>query len=119
MSDPGAWRVGNVTGQQLAAALQAHAEQQGTTVNRLAPALRLVEIARAARPKAVTIEHVRAILRGEPLPPRRSYQFQPGYHLAERGPGGPVPEPIDRDPCPMCGIRGDIGCKHRSVDHAR
>lgn len=22
---------------------------------------------------------------------------------------------VDRDPCPMCGVRGDIGCKHRRV----
>jgi len=20
---------------------------------------------------------------------------------------------VDRDPCPMCGTRGDIGCKHK------
>ena len=20
---------------------------------------------------------------------------------------------VDRDPCPKCGVRGDIGCKHR------
>lgn len=20
---------------------------------------------------------------------------------------------VDRDPCPRCGVRGDIGCKHR------
>jgi len=20
---------------------------------------------------------------------------------------------VDRDPCPKCGIRGDIGCKHK------
>lgn len=26
-------------------------------------------------------------------------------------PGGPVL--VNRDPCPRCGTRGDIGCKHR------
>ncbi|MDZ7894190.1 MAG: hypothetical protein U5M50_04030 [Sphingobium sp.] len=27
----------------------------------------------------------------------------------------PVPEsaPVDRDPCFRCGVRGDLGCKHR------
>ena len=116
MSDPGTWSVGKVTGKQLASALQAHAEQQGTTVNRLAPDLRVVEIARAARPKAVTIERVRAILRGEPLPSRRSYQFQLERRASEGNPQGEVPEPIDRDPCAMCGTRGDIGCQHQRAD---
>ncbi len=23
------------------------------------------------------------------------------------------PTPVDRDPCTYCGVRGDLGCKHR------
>lgn len=26
-----------------------------------------------------------------------------------------APAPVDRDPCPRCGVRGDIGCSHRRV----
>lgn len=22
---------------------------------------------------------------------------------------------VDRDPCPKCGVRGDVGCKHRKA----
>jgi hypothetical protein len=27
----------------------------------------------------------------------------------------PPTEPVDRDPCPRCGVRGDIGCGHSRV----
>lgn len=26
---------------------------------------------------------------------------------------GKLPPRVDRDPCPRCGVRGDIGCRHR------
>lgn len=25
----------------------------------------------------------------------------------------PLTEPVNRDPCPRCGVRGEIGCEHR------
>ena len=28
----------------------------------------------------------------------------------------PVRLTVDRSPCPRCGVRGDIGCKHRPLD---
>jgi len=27
----------------------------------------------------------------------------------------PLNEPVDRDPCPRCGVRGDFGCGHSKV----
>lgn len=24
----------------------------------------------------------------------------------------PLPQPVDRDPCPRCGVRHDVGCNH-------
>lgn len=33
--------------------------------------------------------------------------------LAEVRPGDPLPEPVDRDNCPRCNVRFDIGCRHR------
>ena len=35
-----------------------------------------------------------------------------GYRSVNSQPTGPIPEPIDRDPCFMCGTRHDIGCEH-------
>jgi hypothetical protein len=32
---------------------------------------------------------------------------------AEVRPGDPLPEPVDRDNCPRCNVRFDIGCRHR------
>jgi hypothetical protein len=28
-------------------------------------------------------------------------------------PGDPLPDPVDRDNCPRCNVRFDIGCRHR------
>jgi len=37
-----------------------------------------------------------------------------GYHAQEWEPfpNWGRPERVDRDECPKCGVRGDIGCKH-------
>lgn len=47
----------------------------------------------------------------------------PYKHRARRGPveiaqatkEASVPDPVGRDPCPRCGVRGDIGCHHRKA----
>lgn len=41
---------------------------------------------------------------------------QPTYKIAERPADKAKREGmprVDRDPCHHCGVRGDIGCKHR------
>jgi hypothetical protein len=45
-------------------------------------------------------------------PPRRR---QDHAVEVEARPGDPLPEPVDRDNCPRCNTRFDIGCRHRRV----
>ena len=33
--------------------------------------------------------------------------------INEARPGDPLPDPVDRDNCPRCNVRFDIGCRHR------
>ena len=42
-------------------------------------------------------------------PPRRKAD----QALEAEVPGDPLPEPVDRDNCPRCNVRFDIGCRHR------
>ena len=118
MTAPVTFARGFTTGTQLYDALEARAAERAQPlrayVKPLAdnPATWLRELARAKRPHPHTIERIRALLTGDPIPPRRSYRREGHIYNAPR-PVGPVPEPIDRDPCPMCGTRGDIGCQHQ------
>lgn len=46
--------------------------------------------------------------------------YRPKYNKTThlRFAGGPVesiPAPVFRDPCPRCGVRGDIGCAHHAA----
>ena len=117
MSNPADWTPGQTTGAQLAQALEDHAAATGTTVTKLAPHMRMVEIARAASPRAHTIAAVAAIIRGEAPPPRRHYQRQLPTARARANPAPLIfteaSTPHERGPCFHCGTRGDIGCKHR------
>ncbi len=45
-------------------------------------------------------------------PPRRDRAVVEEV-VAEVRPGDPLPEPVDRDNCPRCNTRFDIGCRHR------
>jgi IS30 family transposase len=40
-------------------------------------------------------------------PPRRSYKPRRDWI-----PQADLPPRLDRDPCVLCGVRGDIGCRH-------
>lgn len=53
-----------------------------------------------------------------PRRPRRRYRSGSSRGRVEASgiearPGDPLPDPVDRDPCPRCNIRADIGCRHR------
>jgi hypothetical protein len=49
---------------------------------------------------------------------KNPYGITKQQHLVNRlTPAAPfihqvIPEPVDRSPCPRCGVRKDIGCKH-------
>lgn len=48
---------------------------------------------------------------GGVLPPYRTARPR----VYNRAPEKPVntPEPVNRDPCPYCNVRADIGCRHQ------
>jgi hypothetical protein len=46
--------------------------------------------------------------RGRPPQRDRDPEEEP-----EVRPGDPLPAPVDRDNCPRCNARFDIGCRHR------
>ena len=49
----------------------------------------------------------RRVRRGRPR------RVPPVAEVVEVRPGEPLPEPVDRDNCPRCNVRFDIGCRHR------
>ena len=113
-------------GADVVAAVKAAARSKGVPVLRFiaplsaSPHRWLRDVAQASHPREVTLARVRALLDGEPLPPRQDYTRSHQYvgRTAARGMVRPVdlPEdrqPVDRDPCFKCGVRGDIGCRHR------
>lgn len=69
-------------------------------------------------PRATTVARVEALLAGKRVPPppitRDPARAAPPVHYSPgtRAPNS-HPQPVTRDPCPRCGIRADIGCKHQ------
>lgn len=48
--------------------------------------------------------------------PKATEEWQPSVTAVEYNNPGYVyeaPTYVMRDPCPLCGVRGDIGCKHK------
>lgn len=116
-----------VSGADLVGAIRAKASELGQSVRQFAAPLSpdvakwLSQTEQAVTPKPHTIERVRALLAGELVepPPANNFQKSPRsepIHQADRSPrGADIPAPIDRDPCPRCAVRADIGCHHRPV----
>ena len=44
---------------------------------------------------------------------RARYALTPFANVVKRAHAAETLTHADRDPCPMCGTRGDIGCKHK------
>jgi hypothetical protein len=117
------------TGEDLVKALRDRAWASGVPVRDLAlqlspsPERWLSQTRQALRPKPHTIARVRALLAGDavPAPPANNFQASP------RAPARIVvaktprvethPAPVSRDPCFLCGTRGDIGCRHQRPTH--
>lgn len=117
----------NPTGADLVAAIEAHAAAQGVRPFEIArrlssdPRRWIKQVREAKSPKPSTVERVAALLECRTIPPAPPNNFQ----ASERRPTGirvipdPVgrevlPEPVYREPCFKCGVRADIGCRHRS-----
>lgn len=113
------------TGAELVAAIRRRAHQLGLSVGKFAAPLSpnttawLRQTERAESPKPHTIERVRALLEGRPVPgaPPNNFQKSPRgvpQNLTERGPAlADCPPRVERDPCFLCGTRADIGCRHQ------
>lgn len=78
----------------------------------------LWQMEQAERPKPHTIARVEALLAGREVPPPPANNFQASprkpavqYASGRRDPEN-YPAPVDRDPCPFCGTRRDLGCRH-------
>jgi hypothetical protein len=82
------------------------------------PAAWLAQLRRAQNPTAATRARIAALLAGEPVPPPPPNNFQasprkPAANAVRRAVQPAVfAEPINREPCWRCGVRGDIGCEH-------
>lgn len=115
------------TGADLVAQIRAAAHRAGVPLERFAAPLSpnvsrwLCQTEAARQPKPYTIQRVNALLAGLPVPPPppSTFQHQPRRDImlhVERGPAlDDAPAPVDREPCWQCGIRADLGCRHRAT----
>ena len=112
------------TGADLADRILAHAQHTGATLTALLaplatdPSKWLNQLRGARRPKRTTVERIEALLEGRDVPPpppnnfqstggtRTNRKVEPRLDAAEFMPR------VDRDPCPRCAVRRDIGCAH-------
>ncbi|WP_218146910.1 hypothetical protein [Sphingobium sp. AP50] len=115
------------TGADVIAAVTAAAARQNIPLMRFiaplsaSPSRWIRDVSNAHHPREVTLARVRALLEGRAIPGRQKYQPS-GQYVGRRinpdyaRPGTPKVafSPVDRDPCFKCGVRGDIGCSHRS-----
>lgn len=113
------------TGEQLVDRLRTFAVAQGMSLQTLArqlspePAKWLQQLRIAQNPKPSTVQRIEALLAGRPVPPPPANNFQ-APPAGRKAPmyiaRGPLIEPdrprVDRDPCPRCNVRRDIGCAH-------
>lgn len=118
MSTPVIFARGLTTGAQLLAALEQRASELSVPLKDFVRPLNtnprefIMVMRRSKEPIGLTFDRVEALLNGQPIPPAQRKPralTQP----VEREPGGPIPDPVDRDPCFLCGTRADIGCQHR------
>ena len=115
------------TGEQIATALRAAAAERRLPLLRFIkplsaqPASWFKQVQMARLPTRRTRDRVRALLAGEPLPrsidpdplrdrpaPRR--RVAPDAIVDDQP---PLAARVDREPCFRCGVRADVGCRHR------
>lgn len=118
----------DMSGGELADAIAREASRRGLPIQRFVsqlspnPKAWLAQLRCAMRPKPHTYERITALIRGETVPPPPPNNFQkngkpsPPKHVASSTiPMEDLPPSVDRDPCPRCGVRADLGCRHRQV----
>lgn len=124
------------TGQQLVDAVHELAVATGKTTYDVArllsdsPSKWLDQVSVADRPTALTVQRVRALVAGEPIPPAKALAragarreadrplklrpSMPVYRAPSRDPHDRRPEAWSSEPCRLCQVRGDLGCAHQS-----
>ena len=80
----------------------------------------LLRLRKTACPQTATVERVRALVEGRPVPagkpdtaPWRTEALRTGSAGIVPLPHVPPTAPVERDPCFYCGTRADLGCAHR------
>lgn len=121
------WSDRPTTGAELVNLIEREALRRGVGVVRFAAPLSphpdswLRQLAVARRPKPATVARIEALIAAEAVAPPPPNHFQarlgPRREPMHRAGGDIAPERlpprVDRDPCPRCGTRGDLGCGHR------
>jgi hypothetical protein len=116
-----------VTGAELADQILVHAQRTSVTLTTLLeplstdPSKWLNQLRAARRPKRSTVERIQALLEGRDVPRPPANNFQTGGGAQAKRKAEPrldaadfLPR-VDRDPCPRCGVRRDIGCAHSTL----
>ncbi|MDQ0250932.1 DNA-binding MarR family transcriptional regulator [Sphingomonas kyeonggiensis] len=108
------------TGADLVRRLRRIACEKGVPLHTLCapltgqPSSFVAQLERAQRPSRSTLERVTALLEGRQVPARPQRE-KPTIEVT-RGPVLTIAQEatmrVDRDPCPRCGVRRDIGCDH-------
>lgn len=78
----------------------------------------LAQLSLAVRPKRITVARVEALIAGRDIPPLPAETMRvrscARVTVTSSGESPALDESrrVDRDPCPRCGTRRDIGCRH-------
>jgi len=119
----------DISGPQLVDVLGQEAARRGVRLGDLVrpmssqPSRWICMLRIAARPKPVTVARVRALLAGEAVEPSVQRIVQTRIAAGRQDPAMRVlkgldagdHDPIDRNPCWRCGVRPEVGCRHRRV----
>lgn len=111
------------TGAQFADALRQAAHQRGVPLSAFiapltaSPRKFMTQLTEAQSPRPLTQSRIRALLDKAPMPRPRGIVVRDDAPIARRvEPTEAALEHrvrVDRDPCPNCAVRADIGCRHR------
>lgn len=105
------------TGAELVARVEAAAAAAGQSLSQFARPLGgsgiLPGLRKAAKPTSATIARIEALIAGEFVQPPARKGNSPSAASPEAATLQSLgTNRIDRDPCPRCGVRRDLGCRH-------
>ncbi|NWK96544.1 hypothetical protein DM806_12910 [Sphingobium lactosutens] len=109
------------TGAQYADALRQAAHQRGVPLTAFiapltaSPRKFMTQLTEARAPRPLTRNRIRALLDETTMPRPRGIRLVDDAPRKEAidSPPAQIPERVDREPCPRCAVRADVGCRHR------